>query len=115
LQDRTWVFLHNYSYISQDQQFWASFWLGTTYAVVSIVLQLLAGVGAALILNEAFWGRSLLRGIVLFPYMIPTIVAVIVWKWIFNDQYGIVNYWLMALGLVQQPVVWLGPERILPR
>ena len=85
----------------------ASFWLGTVYAVASIVLQVLMGVGAALILNEAFWGRSLLRGVVLFPYMIPTIVAVIVWKWIFNDQYGIVNYWLMALGLVSQPVVWL--------
>ena len=102
------MFLDNYTYISQDQQFWASFWLGTVYAVASIVLQVLMGVGAALILNEAFWGRSLLRGVVLFPYMIPTIVAVIVWKWIFNDQYGIVNYWLMALGLVSQPVVWLG-------
>ena len=112
LQDKSWVFLDNYTYISQDQQFWASFWLGTVYAVASIVLQVLMGVGAALILNEAFWGRSLLRGVVLFPYMIPTIVAVIVWKWIFNDQYGIVNYWLMALGLVSQPVVWLGPERI---
>src|SRR5512134_994107 len=70
LQDRSWVFLDNYTYISQDQQFWASFWLGTVYAVASIVLQVVIGVGAALILNEAFWGRSLLRGVVLFPYMI---------------------------------------------
>ena len=112
LQGRSWVFLDNYAYLLQDPQFWASFWLGSVYSVVSILFQVLLGVAAALILNEAFWGRSLLRGIVLFPYMIPTIVAVIVWKWIFNDQYGIINSWLLGWGLIEQPIVWLGPEKI---
>ena len=60
-----------------------------------MVLQLGVGVPAALLLNEAFRGRNLLRGIVLFPYMIPTIVAVILWKWLLNDSYGLVNYLLV--------------------
>ena len=59
------------------------------------MLQLLLGISAALLLNEAFRGRNLLRGVVLFPYMIPTIVAVILWKWLLNDSYGLVNHLLI--------------------
>ncbi len=68
---------------------------------------------AALILNESFVGRGLVRGIVLFPYMIPTIVAVILWKWLLNDTYGVVNYWLLALGIVRDPISWLGTDHIM--
>ncbi len=112
LQERQWVAFDNYTYILHDEQFWESFRLGVIYSAVSIAFQLLLGIAAALLLNEAFWGRSLLRGLVLFPYMIPTVVAVIVWKWIFNDQYGIINYWLLSLGIIDRPIVWLGPEVI---
>ena len=58
-------------------------------------------------------GRGLVRGIVLFPYMIPTIVAVILWKWLLNDTYGVVNYWLLALGIVRDPISWLGTDHIM--
>ena len=68
---------------------------------------------AALLLNEAFRGRNLLRGFVLFPYMIPTIVAVILWKWLLNDSYGLVNHLLLQAGLVRAPVAWLGPDYIM--
>src|SRR5262249_59433950 len=85
-----------------------AFYYGTVYAAVTMVLQILLGVAAALLLNEAFRGRALLRGVVLFPYVIPTIVAVILWKWLLNDSYGLVNYLLMAVGLVHVPVAWVG-------
>ena len=78
-----------------------------------MVLQLGLGVLSALLLNEAFRGRNLLRGVVLFPYMIPTIVAVILWKWLLNDSYGLVNYLLVALGVVRAPVAWLGHDYIM--
>ena len=78
-----------------------------------MVLQLGVGVPAALLLNEAFRGRNLLRGVVLFPYMIPTIVAVMLWKWLLNDSYGLVNHLLVAAGLVATPVAWLGPDWIM--
>ena len=48
-----------------------------------------------------------------FPYMVPTIVAVILWKWLLNDMYGIVNYWLLALGIVRDPISWLGADHIM--
>src|ERR671914_466343 len=67
-----------------------------------IALQLVLGVGAALLLNEAFTGRGLVRAVAIFPYVIPTVVAVIVWKWLLNSQFGLVNHFLGV------PVSWMG-------
>ena len=107
------VGLQHYVYFAHDAEFWASVQYGVIYAGSTLVLQLLLGVSAALLLNEAFRGRNLLRGIVLFPYMIPTIVAVILWKWLLNDSYGLVNHWLVAAGVVAAPVAWLGKDHIM--
>ena len=110
---QTFVGLRHYRYFATDPEFWASFYYGSVYAGVTMVLQLGVGVPSALLLNEAFRGRNLLRGVVLFPYMIPTIVAVILWKWLLNDSYGLVNHLLMSAGMVRAPVAWLGPDYIM--
>jgi multiple sugar transport system permease protein len=107
------VGLGHYRYFSTDPEFWASFRHGVVYAGATMVLQIGVGVPAALLLNEAFRGRNLLRGIVLFPYMIPTIVAVILWKWLLNDSYGLVNHLLMGARLSGHPIPWLGPDYIM--
>lgn len=107
------VGLENYFYLWKDSEFWSSLWLGVVYSVWTIFFQVVLGVAAALILNETFLGRGLVRGIVLFPYMIPTIVAVILWKWLLNDTYGVVNYWLMASGIIWDPISWLGADHIM--
>ena len=110
---QTFVGLRHYRYFASDPEFWSSFYYGCVYAGATMVLQLGVGVPAALLLNEAFRGRNLLRGVVLFPYMIPTIVAVILWKWLLNDSYGLVNYLLVNAGAVRAPVAWLGPDYIM--
>ena len=107
------VGLGHYRYFSTDPEFWASFRHGVVYAGATMVLQIGVGVPSALLLNEAFRGRNLLRGIVLFPYMIPTIVAVILWKWLLNDSYGLVNHLLMGARLSDHPIPWLGPDFIM--
>ena len=110
---QSFVGLRHYRYFASDPEFWTSFYYGSVYAGATMGLQLGVGVPAALLLNEAFRGRNLLRGVVLFPYMIPTIVAVILWKWLLNDSYGLVNYLLTSAGLVRAPVAWLGPDYIM--
>jgi multiple sugar transport system permease protein len=110
---QAFVGLRHYRYFASDPEFWTSFYYGSVYAGVTMVLQLGVGVPAALLLNEGFRGRNLLRGVVLFPYLIPTIVAVILWKWLLNDSYGLVNHLLMGAGLVRAPVAWLGPDYIM--
>ncbi|MFN8522234.1 MAG: sugar ABC transporter permease [Chloroflexota bacterium] len=110
---QTFVGLSHYtSFLFDDPQFWSSFWLGLVYAIITVVAQLVMGIGAALLLNENFRGRMIVRGIALFPYMIPITLSVIIWRWIFNNQYGVANYLLISTGLVKDPPLWLGPDYI---
>lgn len=110
---QTFVGLDNYLYVLRDAEFWASVWRGTVYAGSSIVLQIVLGVAAALLLNEWFPGRGVLRAIVIFPYVVPTVIAIIVWKWLLNAQFGLVNYLIDSAGLVEQPISWMGKDWIM--
>ena len=110
---QAFVGLRHYQYFATDAEFWSSFRHGVVYAGATMALQLGVGVPAALLLNEGFRGRTLLRGVVLFPYMIPTIVAVMLWKWLLNDSYGLINHVLTATGATASPVAWLGPDWIM--
>ena len=111
--EQHFVGLANYAYLLGDPDFWGSFWRGTVYSFSTIILQIVLGVATALMLNETFPGRNLVRGVVLFPYVVPTVVAIILWKWLLNNQFGLVNYVLLALGIVDDPVSWMGKDHIM--
>jgi multiple sugar transport system permease protein len=106
--DYDFVGLENYIELAADPDFWWAVWRGTVFSVGSIGLQVLLGLAVALLLNQSFRGRGLVRGLALFPYMLPTIVVILIWKWLLSASYGPVNYALQALGLIATPVVWLG-------
>lgn len=111
--EQRFVGLVNYLYLLRDSEFWMSLWYGTFYSFSTIVLQIVIGLIAALILNEAFRGRNFVRGVILFPYMIPTVVAIILWKWLLNNQFGLVNYLLLAVGIIEDPLSWMGKDHIM--
>lgn len=100
----------NYAELAVDSDYWWSLWRGAVFSVGSIALQVLLGLLVALLLNQSFHGRGFVRGIALFPYMLPTIVVILLWKWLLSASYGPVNYVLQALGLIAAPVVWLGDQ-----
>jgi len=102
------VGLDNYATLLASPTFWRA--LGNTliWTVSTLTLQIVAGVAVALLLNEGIVLRSLARSLVLFPYFVSTVVAVLVWRWLFNDLYGILNHGLMRAGLLDMPVDWLG-------
>src|SRR5438876_860556 len=102
-----WVGLGNYTQILTDPDFWRSVWLATVYAVASTALQIVVGVAGALILHRRFTGCDFLRGVALFPYMIPTVIAVFVWRWLMNDLYGVIPYVLGTLHIPGMPEAWL--------
>jgi multiple sugar transport system permease protein len=110
---QTYVGFANYLYILGDPEFWASVWRGSVYAISTIVLQIALGVGTALVLNEAFPGRNLVRSIVIFPYVVPTVIAVILWKWLLNSQFGLINYLIETAGLVDEPISFMGRNWIM--
>ena len=98
----------NYVQLLTGGEFWSA--LGTTliWTVGTLTLQIVFGVGMALLLHQNLWFRSLARSLVLFPYFISTVVAVLVWRWLFNDLYGALNHGLMQLGILDMPLDWLG-------
>jgi trehalose/maltose transport system permease protein len=96
---------------SYTDGFWASDWgisIRNTFkfAAVSVVLETLAGIGVALLLNQEFKGRAWLRTAVLVPWAIPTIVSAKMWQWMLHDQFGILNEWFVKLGLISQKIAW---------
>ena len=111
--EQKFIGLANYLYLMKDPYFWTSLGYGTMYSFSTISLQIIIGIIAALILHEAFRGRSFVRGVVLFPYMIPTVVAIILWKWLLNSQFGLVNYLLRTIGIIKNPVSWMGKDHIM--
>lgn len=106
--ESSWVGLANYRELLASGAFWSA--LGNTliWTVGTLVLQIVFGIGMALVLHQNIWFRSLARSLILFPYFISTVVAVLVWKWVFNDLYGILNHLLMASGLTNMPIDYLG-------
>ncbi|MEM9047819.1 MAG: sugar ABC transporter permease [Pseudomonadota bacterium] len=104
----SWVGLSNYSELLGRGEFWTSLQNNLIWTVGTLTLQILAGVGMALVLHQNIWFRSLARSLILFPYFISTVVAVLVWKWLFNDLYGILNHLMITAGLIEFPMDYLG-------
>jgi multiple sugar transport system permease protein len=73
----------------------------------SIVFQVILGTATAILLNQAFRGRALVRSITLIPWVVPGIVAATTWAWMFHTEFGIINYMLTAPGIIDAPVGWL--------
>jgi multiple sugar transport system permease protein len=103
-----WVGLDNYQALLASGGFWNALLTTAIWTVGTLALQILVGVGMALLLHQNILFRSLARSLVLFPYFLSTVVAVLVWRWLFNDLYGIVNHLLITAGVIDAPVNWLG-------
>lgn len=103
----TFVGLANFEFIFKDPLFWDSFRQGTVWTLLSIVFQTIFGVGIALLLHQALPGMAVFRGLLLFPYIVPTVVIALIWRWIFNPEIGVVNHALLGAGLIQAPIYWL--------
>jgi len=100
--------LDNYTRLVLDGRFWQSLWNTAVFTIASVVLELLLGMGIALVLNQSFRGRGALRTIAILPWALPTAVMALAWAWIFNDQFGVWNDILLRLGFIEAPINWLG-------
>ena len=102
----TWVGLKHYIYVLTDDGFLNVVMPNTlSFMAISVACSLVLGLGLAIILNRKFAGRAVLQTILLLPLMVAPVVAAIMIRWMFNDQFGVVNAALEALGLPGQP--WL--------
>ena len=108
LRPDTWNFvgLDNFHAIFSDPLFWDSFFQATVWTSFSILFQTILGVGLALLLHQPLRGISVFRGLLLFPYIVPTVVVALIWQWIFNPEIGVVNSTLRFAGFIGQDIYW---------
>ena len=83
-------------------------------SVTTVALRFAAGMGLALIINRAFRGRTIVRGLLVLPWLIPSVVVGLLWAWLFDSDIGIVNYVLVALGVIPVNLSWLA-ENVLAK
>lgn len=102
------VGLDNYAALLAGGTFWPALANTLIWTAGTLSLQIVFGIALALLLNENILFRSLARSLILFPYFVSTVVAVLVWRWLFNDLYGLANHLLMLGGIIDMPVDWLG-------
>lgn len=101
------VGLNNFRVILEDSQFFNALWTNIKFATGSLMIEVVVGVSIALLLNQQFYGRALARSLAIFPYLLPVVVTAAVWRWMFNDSYGIVNAVLLDGGLIERRVAWI--------
>lgn len=105
---RPFVGFDNYMRVFADPNFWVAVHRTTVYTVVTVAATTLLAVGVALLLNETFPGRRLLSALILLPWATPSIVNGLMWKWIYDPGYGLLNGILLQFGLIEKYTVWLG-------
>lgn len=109
-----WIGLENYLYALSDPDFRASIWRALYFTLVSVTVEGIIGVLVALLLNQKFIGRNVLRVLVILPWALPTIVNAMMWRLNFNPDYGSINALLSQLGIIDGYRSWLGsPEAAL--
>jgi multiple sugar transport system permease protein len=100
--------IENYTRMLGDGRFWNSLGNTTIFTFFSLLSELILGILVALVLDQKFRARGIVRTIGILPWALPTAVMGLAWEWIFNDQYGVVNDILRGLGFIDSGITWLG-------
>lgn len=100
--------LANYQRLLKTPRFITSLNNTILFTVVTVPIELALGIVLALILNRRFHGKGLVRMAVLFPWALPTALNALMWRWMFNTEFGLFNSMLTDTGLAIERINWLG-------
>lgn len=114
-QEYGYVGLANYVRLLHDETFWLSLWNSFLWVFGSVTFQFGGGLAAALLLHQSFRGRAIVRTITLLPWIIPGVVVALIWEFIYQPNYGLLNDILSRAGLMTERVAWLAnPSLAMP-
>jgi multiple sugar transport system permease protein len=111
-QEYRFIGLANYARLLHDQTFWLTLWNSAVWVFGSVSLQFLGGFAAALLLHQSFRGRAFVRTVTLLPWIVPGVVVALVWEWLYQPNYGVVNDLLLRAGWLHERVAWLSDPRL---
>lgn len=101
------VGLRNYQRLLGNEDFWWAFGRTVVFITIALNLELVLGLGLALLVNKITWGQRTLRTVMMFPMMFSPILVGFQFKYLFNDAVGLVNNALFDLGIITTPIPWL--------
>lgn len=102
-----YVGLDNYRYVLENKEFHDALKVTARFAIASTVLTMLLGLSMALVLNQRFFGRGLLRSMILVPWAMSGTVVGVLWAWMYDGGYGTLNGVLYKLGIIDEYRAWL--------
>ena len=105
-----WVGLGNYEYILKWPSFGNMVVRTLIFTVIAVAGKTVIGLILATALNQPFRGRNLLRGLFMLPWILPSYIVVLVWRWIFDGQTGVLNQILMSFGLIEENIPFLAKQ-----
>jgi multiple sugar transport system permease protein len=108
LEKGSWVGLQNYQTLFKDEVFWISIYNTLYFTFIYVPLSIVFGVSLALLLNMKIRGQGFYRTLFFIPSLVPPVATTIIWIWLLNPQYGLVNYWLGEIGI--SGPAWIGSE-----
>jgi multiple sugar transport system permease protein len=106
--DWSFVGLTNFRRLFADPVFWQTVRNSFVFTFGSEAIRLVIGLPLAFALNRSFKGKRLVQGFILLPFVIPIALSSLVWKWMFDSLYSVVNWMLMGAGIIDYPWQWLG-------
>jgi multiple sugar transport system permease protein len=109
---KPFVGLDNYREVLDDDAFWAAIGHTVYFTVGSVLPAMAIGLGLALLLNTQIRALGLFRTMYYLPAVTPLVIAAIIWKWVYNADYGLINYYLLRLGVIDDPVQWLSEKHL---
>jgi len=101
-----------YERLFVDPYFWNAVRVTFLYGAGVMICTYVAGLCFALLLNRSFPGRGLIRMLFILPWAIPEVVAVLIFVWMLDAQFGIINYALVSAGLIEAPLAWLSSREL---
>lgn len=102
------VGLKNFEDVWNDSIFRVAVWNTCLYTVVTTVFKLALGLWLAVLLNRNFNGKTLTRAFILLPFIIPTVLSTLAWKWMFDPTFSVINWVLFHVGVIDSRINWLG-------
>ena len=102
-----WIGIQHFLKILNDEVFWISLQHTVVWISLTVPAQLLLGLLTALLLNQHFFWRPLARALVIIPWALPSVVISLMWVWIYDANFGILNEFLLRLKLISYSIPWL--------
>ena len=96
----------------QDEYFWNSLQVTAIYGAATVVLTYALGLSFALMLNRSIPARGIIRTLFILPWAIPEVVAVMIFAWMLDPQFGVLNYLFVTLGFIDRPLAWLSQANL---